>query len=125
MSNKHEKKPAFQKEQGKGKQFIIQFLRKEIEAKTGLSITELKNKYTQEHLFYEALKYVTTTKKALCEALLLPVEGSCRYKRKKEKIGLLKEVKKVNCPLTGHEAWTLTTDEKLFPQHPKQGNLFE
>jgi hypothetical protein len=116
MRNHINTSDSLKKEQGKNRQLFIQFLRKEIESKSGLSISELKNRYTQEQLFFEALKYVTTTKKALCEALLIPVEGTCRYKRNSEKVGLLKEVKKINCPFTGRKAWTITTDENQFPQ---------
>ena len=66
---------------------------------SGLHLSELKRKYNEEQLFHVGLKHVTTTKKAFCEALKIPVEAGCRYKRTLEKEGLLvQSVDEVICP---------------------------
>ena len=55
---------------------------------TGHTIPELKVLYSEENLFFVALKHVTTTKKSLCKALSLNIDNCCRYKRDFEKKGL-------------------------------------
>jgi hypothetical protein len=74
---------------GKDRYLTLTYIVKQVENGTGLPLHELKLKYTEDRLFSVALRFVTTTKKALCTALGIPVEGACRYKRNLEKEGRL------------------------------------
>jgi hypothetical protein len=48
----------------------------------------------------------------------------CRYKRDFEKAGLLWEIRKGTCKITGFKAWYLTTDPAKAPkQDPAQLNF--
>ena len=105
------------KGQSKSKEFILDQIRRSIEYGSGFSIDKLKDEYAEDSFFYESLKHITTTKKALCQAVGIPVEAACRYKRLYEKCGLLWQVKHVYCPFTRHMAWTLTTDPDKAPKH--------
>jgi hypothetical protein len=101
-----------------------------IEQNTGQSLHELKELYPEDQLFQLGLQYVTTTKKAYCTALHIPVEAGCRYKRRLEKDGLLvSSIFQVICPFTKHAAHLITTDpmefDRLLKSNLKQLNLFE
>lgn len=100
---------------GKDKNLTLQYIIKQVEKGTGLSFSELKKQYSEEHLFTLALKYVTTTKKALCTAFNIPVEAGCRYKRTLEKDGnLVQSIDQVICPFTKHPAHLISTNPKEF-----------
>ena len=99
---------------------------KKVEKGTGLSVAELKKKYSEETLFTVALKHVTTTKKALCKALNLNIDNACRYKRRKEKDGLLvQSVDEVICRYSKHSAHLISTNPKEFEKltHTNQLSL--
>jgi hypothetical protein len=117
-------------EWGKNSQLTLQFIIKKVETGTGLSLSMLKKRYSEEQLFYVALKHVTTTKKALCTALKIPVEAGCRYKRSLEKDGkLVESIKERICPITKHYAHLISTNpsefEGLLKSINNQLNLFE
>jgi hypothetical protein len=117
------------KRQGQDKNLTLEYIVKQVEKGTGLSLAELKKKYSEERLFVIALKHVTTTKKALCKALIIPVEAACRYKRKFEKHGnLVQSIDEVFCPFTDHAAHLISTNpkefEKLLKSNTNQLNLF-
>ena len=80
-------------EQGKGKQFQNQ------------KIT----------IFYY-LKENTATASMITEATGVLQKSICRYKRDLEKEGLLYELVKKHCKITGFRAWYLTTNTELFPK---------
>lgn len=106
---------SLHKRQYKDRAFILQFIRNQVENGTGKNFVDLKTEYTEDKLFYISLKYVTTTKKALCEAMGIPVEAGCRYKRSLEKNGqLVQSVDEFVCPLTMHKAHHLSTNPKEF-----------
>ncbi len=116
--------------QSKDKQLTLNLIIKKVEKGTKKSISELKNTYSEERLFSVSLKYVTTTKKALCTALNIPIEAGCRYKRTLEKSGLLvQSIDEVICPLTSYPAHLISTNpnefEKLLKSDTNQLNLFE
>ncbi len=118
------------KRQGQDKNLILQYIIKKVKNGTGLSISELKKQYSEEQLFYVALKHITTTKKALCEALKIPIEAGCRYKRQLEKNGyLVQSIDEVICLYTKHPAHLITTNPKKFKRLKKsntnQLNFFE
>ncbi|NAS32435.1 hypothetical protein GTQ40_15730 [Flavobacteriaceae bacterium R38] len=115
--------------ESKDKTLVLNFIRAEVEKGTGLILTELKEKYSEDQLFHIALKYVTTTKKALCTAIQIPVEAGCRYKRALEKEGLLvQSIDEVICPYTKHMAHLISTNpdefEKLSKSKVNQTSLF-
>jgi len=121
---------SLHKRQSKDKNLTLQYIVKQVEIGTGLSFTELKKQYSEEHLFAIALKHVTTTKKALCTALNIPIEAGCRYKRTLEKNGnLVQSTDKVICPFTKHPARLISTNpkefERLLKSNTNQLNFFE
>ena len=114
----------------KDKDIILSYIIKQVEIGTGLPLPKLKRKFSEDRLFSIGLRYVTTTKKAFCTALNIPIEGGCRYKRKLEKEGRLKQsIDKVICPLTKHRAHIISTNPKEFERLQKsktnQLRLFE
>lgn len=118
------------KRQGQDKNLILKHIINDVKKGTGLSISKLKNQYSEEQLFYVALKHVTTTKKALCTALNIPIEAGCRYKRELEKNGhLVQSIDEVICPFTKHPAHLISTNPKEFIRLKKsntnQLNFFE
>lgn len=97
------------------KELVRNYILGEVVSATGLSLLQLKQKYSEDRLFLEALKHVTTTKKAICEALKIPVEGACRYKRSFEDAGLLVQSDDdVICPFTKFPARLLTSNPDEF-----------
>ena len=100
---------------GKEKREVLNFIKTQVEKGTGLTIDELKKRYSEEVLFYKALKHVTTTKKALCKALNIEVDNACRHKRKYELKGLLVQSNDdVVCPYTKDLARLLSTNPNEF-----------
>lgn len=121
---------SLHKRQTKDKYLTLQYIIKQVEKGTGLSFSELKKQYSEEHLFSLALKHVTTTKKALCTAFNIPVEAGCRYKRTLEKEGnLVQSIDEVFCPFTKHPAHLISTNpkefERLLKSNTNQLSLFE
>jgi hypothetical protein len=113
----------------KDKDLILKTIVEKVESGVGLNLIELKIQFNEEQLFAISLKYVTTTKKALCTAMKIPVEAGCRYKRKLEKNGsLVQSVDAVFCPFTRHKAHLISTNqeefEKLQKSNSNQTKLF-
>ncbi len=77
-----------------------------------------KNKQfqTQKKTIFEYLKHDTATASMVSNETGVPQKSICRYKRDLEKQGLLYEVEKKLCKLTGFRAWYLTTNPDLFPK---------
>ncbi len=99
----------------KDRKLLLLNIRKRIENEEGLPFAEIKKKYREEQLFYISLKHVTTTKKALCEAIGIPVEAACRYKRNYEERRLLKQSEvDVICPFTKYPARLISTNPDEF-----------
>jgi hypothetical protein len=114
----------------KDKRLMLKYIIKQVEKGTGLSISDLKEQYSEEYLFAISLKHFTTTKKALCTALNIPIEAGCRYKRTLEKNGtLVQSVDEVICPFTKHPAHLISTSpkefERLLKSTTNQIKLFE
>ena len=108
-------KVSLNEKQGKDKQLLVNYIRKTIEKKTGLTYGQLLKYRTQSERYRIGLRYFTTTNKAICEALNIPVEAGTRRKRKLEKAGLLVSTpKKEICPYTGAKAHYYTTNKALF-----------
>lgn len=113
--------------QGKDKVLVLNFVKYKVEKGTGKSLSELKKEYSEEELFYKGLKHITTTKKAYCIAMKIPIEAGCRYKRTLEKNGLLvQSLEKKICPYTRHFAHLISTNPDEFDNliHTNQLKLF-
>ncbi|MFI2744199.1 hypothetical protein ACG2LH_15805 [Zhouia sp. PK063] len=118
------------KRQAQDKEIVLKSIIKNIEKGTNKKLSELRTELKEEDIFRISLKYVTTTKKALCSALNIPVESGCRYKRSLEKNGLLvQSVDEVICPYTKHMAHLISTNpkefNKLLKSKSNQTKLFE
>lgn len=124
MENNQTYSPDFNdKRQGKGKDFVLQIITQIIEKNTGKSISELKTELSEDKLFFECLMHITTTKKAICEAVEIPIEAGCRYKRKFEKTGLLvASADAYVCPYTKHKANLISTNPAEFDRLRKSKN---
>ncbi len=105
---------------GKDKDFILQFIRNQVENGTGIVLKQLIAENSEKSLYYTALQYVTTTNKALCEAMYIPVEAGCRYKEMLEESGyLISSTDEFDCPFTRHKAHLLSTNPKEFEKLQK------
>jgi Mn-dependent DtxR family transcriptional regulator len=71
---------------------------------------------TQLKTIFDYLKDNTATASMVADATGVPQKSICRYKRDLEKVGLLQEVEKKYCVLTGFKAWYLTTNPDAFPK---------
>ena len=71
--------------------------------KTNVKTTQLKT-------IFHYLQEYTTTASMISKATGIPQKNICRYKKDLEKKGLLKEVTKRKCKVTGFSAWYLTTN---------------
>lgn len=99
----------------KDKQLTLKLIVKQVEKGSGFSLKKLKKRYFEEQLFFIGLKHVTTTKKAFCQALNIPVEAGCRYKRKYEDLGqLVQSIDEIICPFTKHPAHLISTNPSEF-----------
>ncbi|NGM71678.1 hypothetical protein [Sphingobacterium sp. SGL-16] len=114
----------------KDKQFFINSIKRAVEKSLNMSLYQLKRENAEDSLYYLALRYVTTTNKAICEAFSIPVEAGTRYKRALEKSGLLvQSIDEFICPYTFRKAHLLSTNPKEFAKlqksNSRQLNLFE
>ena len=93
----------------------LNWIERKVVLGTGHTIQELKVLYSEESLFFVALKHVTTTKKSLCKALGLNIDNCCRYKRDLEKKGLLIEsADSYTCNYSFRQAKILSTNQAKF-----------
>jgi hypothetical protein len=74
---------------------------------------------TQLHTIFQYLKDNTATATMVSDATGVPQKSICRYKRDLEKNGLLIELLKTHCKITGCKAWYLTTNKLLFINQSK------
>lgn len=114
----------------KDKQLLVTSIRLTLEKALNKSFSQLRKENAEDNLYYLGLHYVTTTNKAICQALEIPVEAGTRYKRKLEKAGLLvNSNEEYICPYTLHKSHLLSTNPKVFTKllkpTSKQLNLFE
>ena len=64
----------------------------------------------QSKRYFQYLQTHIATNSMVSKATGIPQKNICRYKADLEKKGLLKEVAKRKCRLTGFPAWYLTTN---------------
>jgi len=94
---------------------LSDFIVRTIERKEGASLYQLKRFHNQKELYRIGLYHVTTTNKAICEALKIPVEAGTRRKRNLEIDGyLMASIKKRICPFTKRPARFLTTNPNKY-----------
>lgn len=79
---------------------------------------------TQVKTIFEYLKTHTATASMIAQATEIPQKNICRYKRDMEKAGILWEIEKNTCNVTGFKAWYLTTDAKKAPSQSNQLKFF-
>jgi hypothetical protein len=109
-----------QKRQFKDRAFTLQFIRTQVENGTGKPLSQLIKEYSELRRYKLALWYVTTTNKAVCEAMHVPVEAGTKYKRRLEKTGqLVSSTDEFRCPFTGDLAHLLSTNPKEFKRLQK------
>lgn len=82
----------------------------------GLEQGKNKQPKNQKKTIFEYLKTHIATASMVSDATNVPQKSICRYKRDLEKQGLLYEIEKRFCKLTGFRAWYLTTNPELFPK---------
>jgi hypothetical protein len=114
----------------KDRQNTVLFIRNLIEKTTEVGFSRLVEEYPEDKRYRLALNHITTSNKAICEALDIPVEAGCRYKKHLEDDGLLvASVDKFECPYTGEMVQFLSTNpsefERLTKSVSNQLNLFE
>jgi hypothetical protein len=99
----------------KDRQNVVEFIRNRVEKSTGLSFKILFEEYSEQKRYYLALRVVTTSNKAVCEAMRVPVEAGTRAKDALEKEGrLVASIDKFQCPYTGEMVQFLSTNPKEF-----------
>lgn len=74
-----------------------------------------ERKHQKKTIFHYLEDYIATTS-MVSDATGVPQNSICRYKKDLEKQGLLFEVEKQPCKLTGFLAWYLTTNPDLLPK---------
>lgn len=75
---------------------------------------KVKHFQTQEKTIFHYLQNHIATASMVADATGIPQKNITRYKRDLEKQGLLFEVEKKLCKLTGFRAWYITTNKDLF-----------
>ncbi len=114
------------KRQFKDRAFTLQFIRTQVENGTGKPLSQLIKEYSELRRYKLALWYVTTTNKAVCEAMYVPVEAGTKYKRRLEKLGqLVSSTDEFRCPYTGDLAHLVSTNPKEQKSSDTQLKMFE
>ena len=114
---------SLHKRQFKDRAFTLQFIRTQVENGTGKPLSQLIKEYSELRRYKLALWYVTTTNKAVCEAMYVPVEAGTKYKRRLEKTGqLVSSIDEFRCPYTGDLAHLVSTNPKEFERLQKSSD---
>jgi len=79
---------------------------------------QLKRRRTQLKTIFGYLKNHTATASMVEAATGVKQKNICRYKKDLENQGLLYEVEKKLCKVTGFRAWYFSTKPDLFPENP-------
>jgi hypothetical protein len=81
------------------------------------------NRQTELQIIFSFLTEHVATGSEVCEHTGIKQKNFTRHKKNLENKGLLKELYKTNCRITGFKAWHLTTNALLFPAN-SQAKLF-
>ena len=84
-----------------------------------------KRKHNEIVKFYYYLNGCVATASMVERATNIKQKNICRYKRLLEKSGVLFQVYKTRCKVTGRSAWYITTNGKFVSSAPEQLNLFD
>ena len=115
MENNHTSSPKSFKQVSKDRQKVVQYFRTLIENATDKPFSQLLIEYSDINRYYLALQYVTTSNKAVCEAMEIPVEAGTWYKADLENTNSLVVSKDpFRCPYTGEMVQFLTTNPAEF-----------
>lgn len=99
----------------KDRVILLKFIQNQVAKGEGKLFRLILLEHSEVKRYYLALKHVTTTNKAICMAMQIPVEAGTRYKATLEKQGLLvSSVDEYPCPYTGDKAHLLTTNPMEF-----------
>jgi hypothetical protein len=109
----------------KDRQKVIDYIRNTVQKSTGKPFFEILTEYPEMKRYYLALHCITTTNKAVCEAMLIPVEAGTRYKKYLQDAGLLVEAaEKSTCPYTGESGVQFySTNPAAFDELRKTNQL--
>ena len=98
---------------------LLKFIRKEIVKQSNTDFKNFLN-YPKIKRYYFGLKYITTSNKTICEALLIPVEAGTRYKAElEENLTLVASIDKFQCPYTKEYVQFLSTNPLEFERLTK------
>lgn len=78
----------------------------------------------QEKIVFEYLKNHVASASMVTDSTGVPQKCVTRYKRNYEKDGLLQQIKRDRCKVTGRYVWYLTTNKDLFFKTSPQLTLF-
>lgn len=76
---------------------------------------QYKEYSTQRKIVFHYLQKNIATASMVSEATGIPQKNITRHKRKLEKAGLLYELERRFCKITGYPAYYLTTNKELLP----------
>ena len=78
----------------------------------------------QEKIVFDYLLTHVASASMVTDATGVPQKCVTRYKRKLERMGLLKQIKRDRCKITGRMVWYLTTNKDLFSKRTLQLTMF-
>lgn len=78
----------------------------------------------QEKIVFDYLLTHVASASMVTDGTGVPQKCVTRYKRKFERMGLLKQVKRDRCKITGRMVWYLTTNKDLFSKRTLQLTMF-
>jgi hypothetical protein len=112
------------KEVNKDRQIVLRFIRNEVEKATGKTFEQVLIEYSEIKRYQMALFCITTSNKAVCESMCIPVEAGTRYKEKLEELGLLVTSTDLYvCPFTKEPGVQfLSTNPKEFERLKKSSD---
>lgn len=79
---------------------------------------------TQIQKVFDFLSKRSATSTMVSKSTGIPQKNICRYKVMLQNQGLLREIEKRPCKITGLYAWYISCDPERFPISDKQLNLF-
>jgi hypothetical protein len=108
---------------------VLKYIRTEIVKASGKSFETIL-KIPEIQRYQLGLYHVTTSNKAICEALTIPTEAGCRYKAELEKnTYLVTSVDDFQCPFTKEYVKFLSTNplefERLTKSNSNQLKMFD
>jgi hypothetical protein len=98
---------------------LLKSIRKEVVKQSKTSFKTILS-YPKIKRYHLGLKHITTSNKAICEALNIPVEAGTRYKAElEENQNLVASIDKFQCPYTKEYVQFLSTNPLEFERLTK------